>query len=88
MAAQQAQYTEEFFVRLRPDQRAALDEVAAATGRSRSEALRGFIDHGFDIYRRSVAAIDAADPAEVLDALVAAGATHDQIAHAIHERNH
>lgn len=67
------QFTEEFLVKLRPDQRDALDHVAEVTGMTRSEALRRFIDQGFTAFRSALETIHEADPV----AVAAAVAAHD-----------
>jgi hypothetical protein len=65
------QFTEEFLVKLRPDQREALDAVAEVSGVSRSEALRRFVDQGFATFRAALEAVAAASPEEVAAAAAA-----------------
>ncbi len=66
-------FTETFIVQMRPEQREALDYISEATGRTRSDIVREFIDVGVEKLRKALEVIDASELAEVVAALLSIG---------------
>jgi len=66
-------FTEAFLVQMRPEQRAALNDISETTGRTRSNIVREFIDAGVEKARKALEVIDASSLEEVVAALLSIG---------------
>ena len=66
-------------MQMRPEQRAALNDISETTGRTRSNIVREFIDAGVEKARKALEVIDASSLEEVVAALLSIGYRQNDI---------